>query len=84
MAKSPFRLAVLAALLLGSPAAAQPPTAQQPQQLADAPQDQATQSTVRPKVEIAARNDEDAAAVVKRARTARISTCRCGGTASSD
>jgi hypothetical protein len=82
MAKGAFRLAVFAALLLGSPAAAQHATARQPQQLTGAPQDQATQSTVSPKVEIAARNDDDAPAAIKRQRTVRISSCRCGDIAS--
>ena len=82
MIRSPFAIAVIAALLLGSPAAAQqsPAHEQQP-----SPANTAGETPPRPaelKVELAERRDADAPVIAKKRRAVRVSRCRCGNLAS--
>lgn len=82
MDRSPFPIAVAAALLLGTPAAAQktPPAGQRP--VVEAPEQAKPASEL--KVELAERRDPGQQAVTKRPRAARVTTCRCGDLASQE
>ena len=80
MDRSPFGFAVAAALLLGTPAAAQ--KAPSPDQHPTVEAREQAKPASELKVELAERRDTDQPVVTKRPRAARVTTCRCGDIAS--
>ena len=76
MDRIPFGFAVAAALLLGTPAAAQ--KAASPEQRATAGAPEQAKAAAELKVELAERRDTDQPVVTKRPRAARVTSCRCG------
>ena len=79
MDRSPFGFAVAAALLLGTPAAAQKAASPDQRATAGAPE---AKPAAELKVELAERRDTDQPVVTKRPRAARVTSCRCGDVAS--
>ena len=75
MDRSPFGFAVAAALLLGTPAAAQKAASPDQRATAGAPE---AKPAAELKVELAERRDTDQPVVTKRPRAARVTSCRCG------